>query len=201
MGMQRLSHILNRNSEKLLSVSLLLELGAVKAFSWAIGSLWNSTANLQTHSGYQRKGSQETLYFHHNFHHLGPHKHSMGWKYRNLAITKSYLLNEAIKSHQYCIKQYKLGKEDLVSVKKVSAAGSPSVARLQVLCQARVHEAQYSKPHENQPWDHSTVLKTMTEPKCPLTSPQDTRSLQTGTPASDWIISAKPNASDVRQNN
>lgn len=111
MGMQRLSQILNRNSEKLLSVSLLLELGAVKAFSWAMGSLWNSTANLQTHSGYQRKeessslckASQETLYFHHKFHHLGPHKHSMGWKYRNLAITKSYLLSEAIKRHQYCI--------------------------------------------------------------------------------------------------
>lgn len=51
MGMQRLSQILNRNSEKLLSVSLLSELGAVKAFSWAMKSPWNSTANLQTHSG------------------------------------------------------------------------------------------------------------------------------------------------------
>lgn len=71
MGMQRLSQILNRNSEKLLSVSLLSELGAVKAFSWAMGSLWNSTANLQIHSGYQRrqesfvlcKGSQKRLHF------------------------------------------------------------------------------------------------------------------------------------------
>lgn len=48
MGMQRLSQILNRNSEKLLSVSLLSELGAVKAFSWAMKSPWNCTANLQT---------------------------------------------------------------------------------------------------------------------------------------------------------
>lgn len=51
MGMKRLSQILNRNSEKLFSVSLLSELGAVKAFSWAMKSPWNSTANLQTHSG------------------------------------------------------------------------------------------------------------------------------------------------------
>lgn len=55
MGMQRLSQILNRNSEKLFSVSLLSEQGAVKAFSWAMGSLCNSTANLQTHSRYQRR--------------------------------------------------------------------------------------------------------------------------------------------------
>lgn len=88
MGMQRLSQILSRNSEKLLSVSLLSEPGAVKAFSWAMGSVWNSTANLQTHSGYQRreessslhKGRQETLHFHQNFHHEGPHRHLMGCK-------------------------------------------------------------------------------------------------------------------------
>lgn len=106
MGMQRLSQILSRNSEKLLSVSLLSEPGAVKAFSWAMGSLWNSTANLQTHSGYQRreessslcKGSQETLHFHRE----GPHRYLMGCKHRNLAITQSYLLSEAIKSQQCC---------------------------------------------------------------------------------------------------
>lgn len=77
IGMQRVSQILNRNTEKLLSVSLLSESGAVKAFSWAMGSLWNSTANLQTHSGYQRreessslcKGSQKILHFHDNFNH------------------------------------------------------------------------------------------------------------------------------------
>lgn len=97
--------------------------------------------------------------------------------------------------------QYKLGKEDLASVKKLSAVGSPSVARLKVLSQARVPGAQYSKPHESQPGDHSADLKTMTEPECPLTPPQDTGSVQTGTPASDWITSAKPNASDARQNN
>lgn len=55
MGMQRLSQILKRNSEKLFSVSLFSEQGAVKAFSWAMGSLCNSTATLQTYSRYQRR--------------------------------------------------------------------------------------------------------------------------------------------------
>lgn len=108
----------------------------------------------------------------------------MGWKHRNLAIRQSYLLSEAINSQQ-CCRTVQVAKEDLAAVKKVSAVGSPSVARLKVLSQDRVPGAQYNKPHENQPGDHSADVKTMTEPKCPVTPPQDTGSVQTGTPASD----------------
>lgn len=97
--------------------------------------------------------------------------------------------------------QYKLGKQDPASVNKASAVGSPSVVRLQVLSQARVPEAQHSKPHENQPGDHSAEVKTITEPESPLTPPQDTVSVQTGTLASDRVTSTKPNASDGGHNN
>lgn len=71
--------------------------------------------------------------------------------------------------------QYTLGKEDLISVKKVSAVGSSGVARL-VFSHTRVPDAQYSKPCENQPRDHLADIKSMTEPECPLTPPQDSGS-------------------------
>lgn len=47
--------------------------------------------------------------------------------------------------------QYKLGKEDLASVKKISAVRSPSMARLKIISQARMPGAPQSKPCENQP--------------------------------------------------
>lgn len=59
--------------------------------------------------------------------------------------------------------QYKLGKQDPASVNKVSAVGNPSVVILQVLSPARVPGAQHSKPHENQPGDHSAEVKIITE--------------------------------------
>lgn len=113
MGMQRLSQILNRNSEKLLSVSLLSELGAVKAFSWAMKSPWNSTANLQTHSGQQRKeeisllckGRQQILHFNHDFT-IKDHKTLNGLETEESGHHFSYLLSEAVKSHQGCTTVY-----------------------------------------------------------------------------------------------
>lgn len=47
MGIQRESQTLRRNSEKSSKVSSFSALGAVNGFSWAEGSLWNSTANLR----------------------------------------------------------------------------------------------------------------------------------------------------------
>lgn len=47
MGIQRESQVLRRNSEKASKVSSFSALGAVNGFSWAEGSLWNSTANLR----------------------------------------------------------------------------------------------------------------------------------------------------------
>lgn len=47
MGIHRESQTPRRNSEKASSVSSFSALGAVNGFSWAKGSLWNSTANLR----------------------------------------------------------------------------------------------------------------------------------------------------------
>lgn len=47
MGIQKESQALRRNSEKASKVSSFSALGAVNGFSWAEGSLWNSTANLR----------------------------------------------------------------------------------------------------------------------------------------------------------